>query len=59
MICGEKDKNFYSGQLELSSMLDSAKVENKFVKYPSLGHGFPDDFRLQIDQGLIFILDSK
>ena len=59
MICGEQDKTFYSGQLELSGLLDSAEVENKFVTYPNLGHGFPDDFRFQIDQGLIFILDAK
>ncbi len=59
IICGEQDKYFYSGQLELASLLDSAKVESKFVKYPNLGHGFPDDFKLQIDQGLIFILDAK
>lgn len=59
MICGEQDKYFYSGQLELASLLDSARVENKFVNYPNLGHGFPDDFKLQIDQGLIFILDAK
>ena len=58
-ICGSQDKNFYPGQLELSSLLDSAKVENKFITYPDLGHAFPDDFRFQIDQELMFILDSK
>ncbi len=59
MICGEQDKTFYPGQLELSSLLDSAEVDNKFISYPNLGHGFPDDFKFQIDQGLIFILDAK
>jgi pimeloyl-ACP methyl ester carboxylesterase len=59
MICGAQDKNFYPGQLELSSLLDRAKVENKFITYPNLGHGFPNDFRFQIDQGLMFILDGR
>jgi dienelactone hydrolase len=59
MICGEQDKYFYSGQLELSRLLDSAKVDNKFIKYPNLGHDFPDDFNMQIDQGLKYILDTN
>ena len=59
MICGAQDKYFYSGQLELASLLDRAKVENKFVKYPNLGHEFPDDFGHQINQGLLFILNAK
>ena len=57
MICGEQDRTFYAGQLELSKLLDSAKVENRFIPYPNLGHGFPDDFKSQLDQGLKFILD--
>ena len=59
MICGEQDKNFYAGQQELSRLLDSANVENRFIKYPNLGHGFPDDFNIQINQGLKNILNSK
>lgn len=58
MICGEEDKIFYPGQIELSTMLDSARVENRFISYPNLGHEFPDDFESQIDIGLEFILDN-
>lgn len=58
MICGEQDKNFYPGQIELFTLLDSAKVENKFISYPNLGHDFPDNFDSQIDIGLKFILDN-
>lgn len=56
MICGEQDKNFYAGQLELSRLLDCAEVENRFIKYSNLGHGFPADFNIQIDRGLNYIL---
>lgn len=56
-ICGEKDKYFYPGQLELSKLMDSAQVENMFIKYPELGHNFPEDFKLQIDNGIKYILD--
>mgnify|MGYP000663394459 CR=1 FL=1 len=59
MICGEQDKRFYPGQIEISRLLDSVKVENKFIKYPNLGHGFPNDFDSQLDQGLIYILDNE
>lgn len=59
MICGEQDKIFYPGQLELFTLLDSAKVENRFISYPNLGHGFPDDFNSQIDIGLEFILNNN
>ena len=46
-------------KLALSRLLDSVEVENKFIKYPNLGHRFPDDFRFQIDQGLKYILGVK
>jgi predicted esterase len=59
MICGEQDKNFYAGQEELSRLMDSAEVENRFIKYSNLGHGFPDDFNIQIDQGLKYILNQE
>ena len=59
MICGEQDKTFYAGQLELSRLLDSAGVDNQFIKYPDLGHGFPDHFSEQIDLGLKYILDAN
>jgi dienelactone hydrolase len=59
MICGEQDKNFYAGQQELSRLLDSAEVENRFIKYSNLGHEFPDDFNIQIDQGLKYILNHE
>ncbi len=58
MICGEQDKHFYPGQLELSYLLDSANVENRVTKYPDLGHDFPLDFKSQIDLGIKFILNE-
>lgn len=58
MICGEQDKHFYPGQLELSLLLDSANVENRVIKYPNLGHDFPVDFKSQIDLGIKFILNE-
>jgi len=59
MICGEQDKRFYPGQLEIFRLLDSVEVENKFIKYPNLGHEFPNDFDSQLDQGLNYILDNE
>lgn len=56
MICREQDKSFYPGQVELSTLLDSAKVENRFISYPNLGHEFPENFDYQIDMGLEYIL---
>ncbi len=56
MICGEQDKSFYPGQIELSSLLDRAQVENRIITYPDLGHAFPDDFSSQIDAGLNYLL---
>lgn len=59
MICGELDRDFYQGQLELSNLLNDAKVENVVIKYPNLGHDFPSDFDIQIDKGLTFIMDNS
>lgn len=56
MICGEQDKYFYSGQVELGELLDNAGVDNEFIKYPRLGHRFPKDFTAQVDKGLEFLL---
>ena len=59
MICGEKDKWFFPGQQELSVILDSAGVENRFIKYPDLGHDFPPDFPEQINNGLHYLLKDE
>ena len=58
MIFGEQDRQFYPGQSELSNLLDSAKVKNRVIKYPDLGHDFPDDFDKQLDIGLTFLLEK-
>jgi predicted esterase len=58
MICGERDSGFFPGQQEMSRILDSAKVENRFIKYPDLGHYFPNDFTEQLDKGLQFLIDK-
>jgi predicted esterase len=54
IICGEKD-GFYSVQLQMAKALDSAKVENRFINYPELGHYFPKDFSDQLDKGLLYL----
>ncbi|UCH15406.1 MAG: dienelactone hydrolase family protein, partial [Bacteroidales bacterium] len=59
MICGEKDQRFFPGQQEMSVILDSAGVENRFIKYPELGHGFPDDFPEQLDKGILYITNEE
>ena len=59
MICGEKDKSFFPGQQKMSCILDSAKVENRFIKYPDLDHGFPKDFSDQLDKGLLYLINDK
>ena len=59
MVCGEQDKRFYPGQVELANLLDSADVENKVIRYPTLGHGFPDDFEHQLNTGLEYILNNN
>lgn len=59
MICGEKDQIFFPGQQEMSIILDSAKVENRFIKYPDLGHGFPVDFPEQLDKGILYITNDE
>lgn len=53
-ICGEEDKSFFPGQKRFAELLDSANVEHRFITYPGLGHGFPDDFSEQIDKALLF-----
>jgi len=59
MVCGERDDDFFPGQQEMSNILDSAKVENRFIKYPELGHGFPKDFSEQIAKGLQYLLTNE
>lgn len=59
MICGEKDQRFFPGQQEMSIILDSARVENRFIKYPDLGHGFPADFPEQLDKGLLYLINEE
>jgi predicted esterase len=54
IVCGEND-SFFSSQQQMSEILDSAKVENKFIKYPNLGHYFPPDFSEQLEKGLIYL----
>jgi hypothetical protein len=51
-----KDERFFPEQQEMSIILDSAKVDNRFMKYPDLDHGFPNDFSEQIDKGLLFLI---
>lgn len=58
MMCGEKDEIFYAGQRDMSAILDSAGVENRFISNPDLGHDFPSDFREQIDNRLVFLTDN-
>ena len=58
MVCGEKDQTFYAGQREMSAILDSAGVENRFISNPDLGHDFPPDFGEQIDNGLAFLMKN-
>lgn len=59
MIYGEKDYKFIEGQLKLASILDSAHVENRILKYPELGHRFPDDFSEQIDSGIFYLIKRE
>jgi predicted esterase len=59
MICGQKDKEYFPGQQEMSNILDSAKVENRFIKYPDLSHGFPPDFSEQLDKGLQYLIKNE
>ncbi|MCX6238832.1 MAG: dienelactone hydrolase family protein [Bacteroidia bacterium] len=59
MICGEKDESFFPGQQEMSVILNDSKVENRFIKYSKLGHGFPDDFSDQIDKGLLYLTKKE
>ena len=59
MICGQRDNEFFNGQQEMANILDSVKVENRFIKYPDLGHYFPVDFSGQLDNGLQYIINKK
>ena len=59
MICGEKDNRFFPGQQEISTIMDSVKIEHRFITYPDLGHGFPSDFPDQIDKGLLYLTEKN
>ena len=55
LLCGENDWAIQQ-QKKLGYLLDQYGIRNRFVVFPEIGHGFPENWPYYLDTSVDFIL---